>query len=134
MIRVAVAAIVLVAIVVASAIGIPTQEVKGVEVADLPSIALGQESIYRLEIFLLVFYGGLLVVTPAYRGLVGGKLPIEISARGAKFAGEAADSIEETQKLVDELQEGLKAIQASNARARLNIDQLAGEANVALRD
>ena len=58
--------------------------------ADLPAIALQQPGLYRLEVGLIVFYGSLLFVTPAFSGLVRGRLPVEISTRGAKFA-EGAD-------------------------------------------
>lgn len=60
----------------------------------LPAIALDQIGLYRLEVALGVFYGGLLLLTPVYSGLVEGRLPIEISARGAKFAEEADQSTE----------------------------------------
>lgn len=56
---------------------------------DLPAPALGQLALYRLEIALMSFYGTLLLITPAVSGLVRGRLPIEISTRGAKFAAEA---------------------------------------------
>ena len=52
---------------------------------DLPAIAFRQAGIYRLEIALLVFYGSLLLITPAFSGLIHGRLPIEISTSGAKF-------------------------------------------------
>jgi hypothetical protein len=55
---------------------------------DLPAVTFGQEGLYRLEVALLVFYGELLLITPAFSGLVRGRLPIEISTRGAKFAEE----------------------------------------------
>src|SRR5436853_4039257 len=61
---------------------------------DVPDVAFGQAGLYRLEVALLVFYSGLLLVTPAFSGLVQGRLPIEISTRGAKFAGQAAESVE----------------------------------------
>lgn len=51
----------------------------------LPAVAFSQPGIYRLEAALLVFYGTLLLVTPAYSGLAWGRLPIEISTHGAKF-------------------------------------------------
>jgi hypothetical protein len=77
---------------------------------DLPTLAFGQASLYRLEVALLVFYGGLLLFTPAFSGLARGRLPIEISARGAKFADEVDQStevnevaIEEVRKRLDEL-------------------------------
>lgn len=53
---------------------------------DLPAVALGQTGLYRLEVALAAFYGLLLLVTPVYAGLAAGRLPIEISTRGAKFA------------------------------------------------
>ena len=34
----------------------------------------------------MVFYGSLLLVTPAFSGLIRGRLPTEISMRGARFA------------------------------------------------
>lgn len=46
---------------------------------DLPTIALDQPSLYRLEIALLVFYGCLLLITPMYSALAWGRLPTEIS-------------------------------------------------------
>lgn len=52
---------------------------------ELPSVALEQELLYRGELFLLVFYGGLLIATPVLRGVVSGLLPTEITARGAKY-------------------------------------------------
>lgn len=80
----------------------------------LPAIAFGQLSLYRLEVALLVFYGVLLLITPAYLGLIRGRLPIEISTRGAKFA-EGADrwtaldeaAIRNLEEIVDELAETL---------------------------
>jgi hypothetical protein len=57
--------------------------------AHLPAPALEQVALYRLEVALLVFYGCLLLVTPALSGLLSARLPIEISTRGAKFASEA---------------------------------------------
>jgi hypothetical protein len=56
---------------------------------DLPAISFHQAALYRLEVALLVFYGGLLLITPAFSGLIRGRLPTEISARGAKFSEEA---------------------------------------------
>jgi hypothetical protein len=132
-IRIIVGLILLAAVVAATLIDIPTTGGTTPK-PDLPSIALGQEVIYRLEIFLVAFYSGLLIATPAYRGIVSGRLPIEVSARGAKFAEDAAGSIEETQKLVEELRERLRQSEATVARSRLNIDQLAEESGIALRD
>ncbi len=118
------------AVVIAAGVGLPGE---GSD-ADLPAIALGQPSLYRLEVFLVVFYGGLLVATPLFRGLVGGKLPIEVSARGAKYAEEAAESIEETKKQMDALRLRMRNAESAVARTRLNVDQLADETSTELLD
>lgn len=55
----------------------------------LPAVAIRQASLYRLEVALLAFYGWLLLATPAFAGIVRGRLPVEISTRGARFAEEA---------------------------------------------
>jgi hypothetical protein len=81
---------------------------------ELPNIALGQTSLYRLEIALAAFYGCLLIVTPAYSGLEMGRLPVEISTRGARFA-EGADhwakleneAVKQLEKRVSELSQAL---------------------------
>jgi hypothetical protein len=54
--------------------------------ANLPAVALGQEVVYRLEVLLATSLGGLLVVTPVFEGVVRGRLPLEVTARGARYA------------------------------------------------
>jgi hypothetical protein len=122
------------AIAVSAIVGTPTKGSGADKAVDLPDVALGQEVIYRLEIVLCVFYGGLLIATPVYRGVVDGSLPIEISARGAQFAEETSGSIERTNKVVKELQDRLQLAQMRALRTRLNVDQLAKETKTALRD
>jgi hypothetical protein len=126
--------LVVVAFLLAATVAVPHKGSSRSTHTDLPSVALGQESVYRVEVFLVVFYAGLLILTPVFWGLVGGRLPTEISARGAKFAEEATGSIEETRKLVEELRERVSDGEAKAARARLNVDQIAAEAEVKLRD
>jgi hypothetical protein len=46
----------------------------------------------------------LLIATPAFSGLIRGRLPIEISARGAKFAEEASQSTAMHGKKIEELE------------------------------
>jgi hypothetical protein len=133
-IRLMIGALLVAALVTALAVAVPTVGSGAGEQVDLPSVALGQESLYRVEIFLLVFYGGLLIGTPAFRGIVGGRLPTKISARGAEFAEETAQTIAEAQKLVEELRSELQTERANAVRTRLNIDQIAREANVELED
>ena len=67
-------------------------------------MAFGQSGLYRLEVALLVFYGSLLLLTPAFAGLIRGRLPTEISTRGAKFVGEADQSAELAEAAVKELE------------------------------
>lgn len=133
-VRIVVGAIIVAALVVAVSVAVPRKRQEGTVRPALPAVALGQETLYRVEIFLIVFYGGLLIAVPAYRGLVGGRLPIEVSARGAKFAEETAHSIEATQEVIAELERGLQTVEASAMRAHLNIDQIASESGVELRD
>jgi hypothetical protein len=98
---------------------------------DLPAVALRQTSIYRLQIALLVFYGGLLLITPAFSGLIRGRLPIEISIRGAKFAEEDKRSAELTDAKVDELERSTDALTERLITAQDEIEQLR---NVTMRD
>jgi TolA-binding protein len=91
---------------------------------DLPAVALKQEALYRLEVALLVFYGSLLLVTPAFSGLIHGRLPIEISTRGAKFAKEDERSVELTSAKVNELQRAVNALAEKLITAHGEIEQL----------
>lgn len=75
---------------------------------DLPAIAFQQAGLYRLEVALLVFYGSLLLITPAFSGLIRGRLPIEISTRGAKFAEEADQSDELVEAAIQELKSDIR--------------------------
>jgi hypothetical protein len=49
----------------------------------LPALALEQVALYRLEVALLVFYGCLLLATPAFSGLHCKRLP-PVTARNGK--------------------------------------------------
>jgi hypothetical protein len=90
----------------------------------LPAVALDQVGLYRLEVTLLVFYGGLLMITPAYAGLVRGRLPIEISTRGAKFTEETSEAAERTEAAVQELKQTTLALAESLTAAHLEIERL----------
>lgn len=115
LIRVLVGVALCIAVVAAAAAPIPE---------DLPAVAMQQPAVYRLEVALLIFYCWLLLVTPAFSGLIRGRLPIEISTRGARFAEEADQSAklneknaEELKRATDDLTEGLEA-------ANLEIERL----------
>jgi len=88
---------------------------------ELPAVALEQAVLYRLEVSLAVFYGGLLLITPAFSGLVTGRLPIEISARGARFADEAEQSAELSDTSIRDLRKATDDLQAGLATANLEI-------------
>lgn len=91
---------------------------------NLPAVALGQAPLYRLEVALAVFYGCLLLATPAYSGLVTGRLPTEISTRGAKFAGEADQTVERDEATIEKLEQDIAALDAGLSDAQIDIDLL----------
>jgi len=112
LVRALVAAALCVALSACLLVPIP-QDLKGNSA--LPAIALEQVGLYRLEVALLIFYGWLLLVTPAFSGLIRGRLPSEISTRGAKFVEEADQSaalneekIKDLKRITDDLAEGLR--------------------------
>ena len=92
----------------------------------LPAIALEQEFLYRLEVALAVFYGWLLVATPAYSGLVMGRFPTEISTRGAKFAEGADQAAELNEKLIWELEQRVDLVVDGLTETMIEIDRLKG--------
>jgi hypothetical protein len=94
--------------------------------AVLPAVAFGQASLYRLEIALLVFYGSLLLVTPTFSGLARGRLPTEISTRGAKFAENADQLVESDEATTRKLEGKLKRLSDDMAEVRLEIFYLKG--------
>ncbi len=57
----------------------------------LPNVALGSSELLRIERSLAFLYAFLLVLVPLVRGLQG-QLPIELSARGARWQETAAAS------------------------------------------
>jgi hypothetical protein len=92
--------------------------------AELPSPAFEQAGLYRLEVALAVFYGFLLLVTPAFSGLTRGRLPIEISTRGAKFAEKSDRSAEVAKGEIEKLEQTTKALGYGLANANLKIKRL----------
>jgi hypothetical protein len=90
----------------------------------LPAVAFEQVGLYRLEVALLVFYGGLLLITPAFSGLIWGRLPTEISARGAKFAEGADRSAALNEAKIEELKRTTSALTEGLATVHLEIERL----------
>ncbi|MGN6587574.1 MAG: hypothetical protein ACTHKT_08910 [Solirubrobacterales bacterium] len=91
---------------------------------DLPALAFEQVGLYRLEVALLVFYGDLLLVTPAFLGLARGRLPIEISTRGAKFAAEADGSAGRSETAIKKLEGTIRQLAQGLKDTRIEIDSL----------
>jgi len=96
----------------------------------LPALALEQAGLYRLEVALLVFYGGLLLVTPAFLGVIGGRLPTEISTRGAKFTAKADRSEELHGAAIEELELATESLAEDLAVANFKIERLEGKSDV----
>jgi hypothetical protein len=91
---------------------------------DLPAVALEQDGLYRLETALAAFYGCLLLITPAYSGVVVGRLPTEISTRGARFAAEADQTAERDEATIENLERELAQLKADLSKATAEIDLL----------
>lgn len=90
----------------------------------LPAVSIRQASLYRLEVALIAFYGCLLLVTPAFSGLVRGRLPIEISTRGARFAEEADESAKINEKKFEELERITDHLTEKMESASLELEHL----------
>ena len=93
--------------------------------AQLPAAALGQPALYRLEIALLVFYGFLLLITPVYSALAWGRLPTEISTRGARFAERADRSADKIAAAVEALEHDNSLLAEGLRRTRHEIRKMA---------
>jgi len=78
---------------------------------DLPAVALGQSIVYRLELLLALVYGGLLLLTPLFHG-IGGRLPIEISHRGAKWPADAEEAVRYAEGEIARLEEERDRLQS----------------------
>jgi hypothetical protein len=91
---------------------------------DLPAPAFEQIDLYRLEVALLVFYGYLLLATPAFLGLLRGRLPIEISTRGAKFATEADEAAAENDAAIRALEKTTRNLTEGLQDAQIEIEAL----------
>jgi hypothetical protein len=96
---------------------------------ELPALAFGQEGLYRLEVALLVFYGSLLLITPAFLGLARGRLPIEISARGAKFAEDADRSAELGEAAIERLEGEVGDLTEQMRQTKVELDRLKEESD-----
>lgn len=101
---------------------------------NLPAIALEQAELYRLEVALGIFYGCLLLATPAYSGLIRGRLPSEISTRGAKFASEADVTAERNETTIKELKQTTDLLREDLTMAAFEINRLEKQIQVTRHD
>ncbi len=82
---------------------------KGAHSVDAPpAVAFEQSGLYRAEIGLVVFYAALLILTPAFVGIVQGRLPSEISARGVKVGEKVAATEAATKERLKRIEARLK--------------------------
>jgi len=77
-----------------------------------------------MEVALLVFYGALLLITPAFAGLISGRLPIEISTRGARFAEGADRSADLNEIDIRRLEQTASNLADDLFEARAEIEEL----------
>ena len=91
---------------------------------DLPAVALRQPGLYRLEVALLMFYGCLLLITPAFSGLIRARLPIEISTRGARFADENECSAELDEAAIGKLEKTIASLAQALADTETETERL----------
>jgi hypothetical protein len=92
----------------------------------LPGIALGQPFVCRVEVYLAIVYGGLLLLTPLFYGLLQGRLPIEISHRGARWQEAANETIDGLSASVRTLQQDSTDLRVRLVQQQLEIQRLAG--------
>lgn len=96
---------------------------------DLPAPAFEQTALYRMEVALLVFYGDLLLITPALLGLLHGRLPIEISTLGARFAEGSERSADLDEAAITELEVTIRDLARGLADAQIEIQWLSERTN-----
>jgi hypothetical protein len=92
-----------------------------------PGVALENHLIFGSELLLLGFYGMLLVLVPLVRAVAGGELPIELTARGARFAErmveESTITNQEIRERLGSLEEDLANQLAHGNRHALRVTQ-----------
>jgi len=65
-----------------------------------------------------------LIVTPTYSALAAGRLPIEISTRGAKFAEEADETAGSNEVAIESLERTVSQVVDELSEAVFEIDRL----------
>lgn len=88
-----------------------------------PAIAFGNHFVFALQLFLLIFYALLLLVVPLLRGVCQGELPIELTARGARFPEPGAEAARAL--LNRELRHRIKKVEKALEEDERDLDRLA---------
>jgi hypothetical protein len=86
--------------------------------------------VYRLEVALLVFHGILLLVTPAFSGLVRGRLPTEISIRGTRFADETGRSAKRDEAAIRAIEQRLDSFTDRLTLFEVKLKRIEGQVTV----
>ena len=93
--------------------------------AQLPAVALDQGFVYRLELLLVTVFAGLLIITPLLQGVLNGRLPTEITARGAKYdPADVADGLKDAQDRIAALEETIEPAVGDLVRLRAELAAL----------
>jgi hypothetical protein len=92
-----------------------------------PEIAFGNHFVFGLQLFLLIFYALLLLVVPLLRAACRGELPIELTARGARFP-EPANAL-----ISRELNQRVDAVERALAENKTSLDGVAAIASSSIR-
>lgn len=83
---------------------------------EAPKIAFENHFVYAAQLFLLIFYAILLLLVPLVRGIASGELPIELTARGARFPEKAVKgSLTANQELLERVEEVEEALKSQKA-------------------
>jgi len=89
----------------------------------LPTVALGQILVYRLELLLVCVFGALLLVTPLLQGVVNGRLPTDLCPGCAVRRG-CVSSARGRRVGIAEIEETTKTTVAALVKLRGELDEV----------
>jgi hypothetical protein len=94
-----------------------------------PAVAFENRLVFAGELLVLTFYGVLLVLVPLVRAIAGGELPVELNARGARFAERGnEEALAVNRELFDRFQSIEGRLRDLDARSERNGRQAARSA------
>jgi hypothetical protein len=88
-----------------------------------PAVAFGNRFVFGLQLFLLIFYALLLLVVPLLRGVCRGELPIELTARGARFPEPGVNATRAS--VSEEFRQRIEAVEQALRQVEGDLDQVA---------